>query len=172
MFHPDVSFSSLLKNLALTAPILTRVVFGAMYIAGFLFVMSGIYRLKHYGDIRTMMSSSAEIKTPLIYLFVGACLIFYPQVVKISLASVFNTPGILHYAESTTQTSETFEDILLIVMLVGFIAFFRGMMMLTKIGNHSAGQNTFGKALTHIIGGILAVNFYGTWTIMKSALGL
>ncbi|PIQ44124.1 MAG: hypothetical protein COV52_08555 [Gammaproteobacteria bacterium CG11_big_fil_rev_8_21_14_0_20_46_22] len=166
------TLTQFLHNIAITAPVLSRLVLGAMYIIGFGFLMTGIYRLKHYGDMRTMMSSSAELKTPLLYLFVGTCLVFYPQIVKISLTTVFGTDNLMVYKPSPSDVPETFHDIETVVMLIGLVAFFRGMMMLTKLGNHGSPQVSFGKAITHIFGGICAVNIYGFWTILKNTVGL
>lgn len=168
------NIAGFLHNLAATTPIMTRVLFGAMYVAGFCFLFGGVYKLKHYGDIRTMMSSSAELRGPILYLFVGACLVFYPHIITIGLNTVYGKNEILSYTPQNVSPiyNQMFQDIGYLLRLVGFVAFFKGLMMLTRLSNHSSPPGTFGKALTHIIGGLLAVNLFGTWDILKSTIGL
>lgn len=169
------NIASFLHNIAATTPMLNKMIFGAMYLTGFAFLFTGVYKLKHYGDIRTMMSSSAELKGPLLFLFVGALLVFYPQTVTISLNTIFNSNGsVMSYQPQNTAAiyNQMFQDIGMILRFVGVIAFFRGLVLLSRLSNHSSPPGTFGKSLTHIVGGILAVNVYGTWEILKSTIGL
>ena len=49
-----------------------------------------------------------------------------------------------------------------LVQVMGVIAFIRGWVLLGHAGEQNAQQGMFGKGLTHIIGGILAINIVGT----------
>ena len=55
--------------------------------------------------------------------------------------------------------------------VIGAISFIRGWVILTRVSKH-AQPGTFGKGLTHVIAGILAINIYETWEILMNTLGL
>ena len=54
--------------------------------------------------------------------------------------------------------------------VVGIVAFIRGMIMLNKVGGQGAQPGTMGKALTHIVGGLLAINMWGFWEVIENTL--
>jgi len=51
-----------------------------------------------------------------------------------------------------------FTSVLLFVQMLGTIAIFRGFLMIWEATNKGAGSGLIGKAWTHVIGGVLAVN--------------
>jgi intracellular multiplication protein IcmC len=169
-----VDFTSMLHALKTEIPALTSMVTALMFLTGFIFIFRALYALKLYGEARTMMSSNAELKGPLILFLVGTILLFYPTLFSTSLSSIFGTSNILAYipsASDTAQEQEVMKDVGMIIQFVGVVAFFRGWLIVQALAGHSQ-QASLGKALTHIIGGILLVNVFATWNVLKSALGL
>ena len=59
----------------------------------------------------------------------------------------------------------------MIVQLVGVIAFIRGLMMLTKLGQGGQ-QASFGKVAAHIIGGVFCIDMYDFLQAVFATLGL
>jgi hypothetical protein len=53
---------------------------------------------------------------------------------------------------------------------VGFIAFFKGWLMLLKLGGQSQG-GVLGKSLVHIVAGIFAINIFTTWEVLRATFG-
>jgi len=173
---PDVVFSleQLTRNLAAATPALQQLIFAAMYLTGILFAFLGIHKLKHYGDMRTMMTSSAELKGPLLYLLTAACFLFFPSTFSTLLQTFFNSSTLLSYQvvpEFGSNFNMMLKSLGLIVQLVGVIAFFRGWLLIIRLANHGAQPGTFGKAVTHIVGGIFAINIFFTWEILEKTFG-
>ena len=171
----DPTFPELLHNLAQTLPAVGKLVAALMYLIGFILIFRGLYALKQYGELRTMMSVNADLKTPIILIGVGAVLIFYPTLINVSLSTVYGNTNILSYTDNSNwsqQSNQAIEDVSLLLRLIGYISFFRGWMLMTHLAGQGSPPGTFGKALMHIIGGILLVNIIATWDIIETTLGL
>ena len=59
--------------------------------------------------------------------------------------------------------------IILIIQLIGWIAFVRGLLMIKRAAEGS-GQASYGTAITHIIGGILAANLIATVDVIQQTV--
>jgi hypothetical protein len=55
--------------------------------------------------------------------------------------------------------------------LVGFIAFIRGWLIIRDAVEGAHGQKTVAQGMTHIIGGVLAVNIYRFLDVMDTTFG-
>lgn len=153
-------FQSMLQNLSASYPDLWKLLTAAAYVLGWGFVLKAVYALKAYGESRTMMSSNASLKGPISYFFAGAMLIFTPKAFVMINTTLFGTPNILSYTGGgVAQLSQTsVVAVLGVVQIVGLLAFIRGWVYLSKAGEQSGGQPVLGKALTHIVGGAMAIN--------------
>jgi intracellular multiplication protein IcmC len=89
------------------------------------------------------------------------------------LLTVFNSTNILSYSSSTGSDAGDLALSLAggLIQLLGFIAFIRGWILLTTYGKQQQ-QSGIGKAVTHIIAGLLGVNIYATWDILKNTIGI
>src|SRR6185312_16933994 len=85
----NVQFDTLVNNLSRDFPALWRLSTGFAYLMGVGFMMRGIYKMKQYGDMSTMMSASRSLKEPVTLLVVGAALMFFPTTKAILLTSTF-----------------------------------------------------------------------------------
>jgi intracellular multiplication protein IcmC len=169
---PD--FQQMLVNLSTSFPPLWRMITALSYVFGMAFIMRGVYALKVYGEGRSMMSSQASMKVPLIYLIAGSALMFLPTMKSVLLASTFGvteqTP-LSYYSSNPIWNEQAVQVLLQIVQLVGLISFVRGWFFLAH-GAQQGGQSTFGKAMTHIIGGIFAINIEGTREMFMATFGV
>ncbi len=167
------SLENVIINVGRSLPALWKLVTGAGYLFGFVFVFRGVYMLKTYGESRTMMSSQGNLKGALICLLVGTVLLFSQTIYDSLLLSTFNTTSTspLQYEHSIKMSADAYFALLRFIQLIGIISFIRGWVMLTHLGN-AGQQNTFGKSLTHIIGGLLAINIQGTVNILKGTIGM
>lgn len=169
-----LDFQTMLINLSKSYPAIWKLTTAAAYIIGFGFVSKAIYSLKVYGEARTMMSNSTSLKGPLTFLFTGTALIFSPQIFKDLLLSTFGTSQITPLLYGTPPpgwTQQSITALLGLVQVVGVIAFIRGWIYLARSGEQGAQQNTFGKGLTHIIGGILCINIVATRDVIWNTFG-
>lgn len=164
----------ILETIRTQMPTLIAFLTGLMYLIGFALVLRGIYALKQYGEMRSMMSMNVSLKAPLLYIFSGTMLIFYMSSINIGLTTIFNTNYVTPYSNSANLSgngNEIIKDLGLILAFIGYISFFRGWIILTQLGGQSAPPGTLGRAITHIIGGLMLVNVFQVWQIIKNTIG-
>lgn len=168
---PDIV--SMLQSISNNLPGLWGLVTGGSELMGFWFALRSIYQLKQYGELRTMASTNTELSKPLIFLFVAMALIFWPSLLDMSLISVFSAPNILAYPGSSLGSTADLALSLAggLIQFIGFISVIRGWVLLTHYGQQQQ-QSVVGKAIVHIIAGVLAVNVYATWDIFKNTFGI
>lgn len=167
----SLSAETILVNIAEQVPSLMRMVTAIAYVLGMYFIFHGIVKLKHMGEMRTMTSQEHSIVPPIIFLSIGAFLLYLPSGVQVGLSTFWSQPNPYGYLQSEDQWSQFINDCFLIVQLVGTIAFIRGLVIMSRLGSHS-GQPIFAKGLTHIIGGILCINIYQFVQVIMVTLGI
>lgn len=168
-----------LTNIAQSMESVQRMVSGAAYLIGMAFAFKALYSLKSYGEARTMMSSSSNIKEPLMYLFVAGMLIYLPTGFQIMLNTTFGANAtLLAYAGPNNQTvaslfgqdSAAGAAITIIIRTLGLIAFVRGWVLIARSASQGQPPGGTGKGLTHVFGGILAMNIIGTLDVIDNTL--
>jgi intracellular multiplication protein IcmC len=170
---------NILTNIANTMAPVQQLVSGAAYLIGMSFAFKAIYSLKVYGEARTMMSNSASLKDPLIHLIVAGILIYLPSGFQMMLNTTFGpNSSLLSYSGAGNQTlSSMFGQnssaglaLTLIIRTIGLIAFVRGWVLIAKSASQGQPPGGTGKGLTHVFGGILAMNCIGTLDIINNTL--
>ena len=166
------SAQDMLVNISTQLPNLMRMVTAFAFVMGMYFVFIGLLKLKQYGESRTMMSQERELKGPVIFLAVGALLIYLPSTVRVGLSSFWVNPNPYAYLQQQNQWAELITVCLLIIQFIGTIAFIRGLVLLTHLGGHSGQPGTFNKAMSHIVGGIFCINIYQFVQVIMVTLGI
>lgn len=170
---PDVQ--TLLINLSSSFPPLWHLVTGAAYVFGMGFLLRGVYALKIYGEGRTQMSGSTSLKGPLLYFLVGTALMFFPTTKGVLMQTIFSysQEEPLSYVQNPVIGDQVMGVILQFVQLVGLIGFVRGWFYLAQLASPGgSGQHSFGKSMTHIFGGILAINIEGVREVLMNTFGI
>lgn len=166
----DISFW--LQNLQDIIPQIFRLIVAISYVTGILFVTMGVFKLKAYGQMTVYQSASASMGGPLIFFFIGILLIALPGIVDVVMYSIwgYGAEGAMRYEEAFGSWSEMIAPVIMIIQIIGYISFFRGWIMISKLGTSGAAPGTMSKGATHIIGGIIAINILGTWEIIANTL--
>lgn len=172
--YESVSLTQLIKNLATQLPQVWLLITAISYVIGFFFVIEGVMKMKKYAEQRSMMSSEASMRGPLLYIFVGSAMIYLPSTLNSGLTTFWLNPSPYGYED---QISEPWMDLynacIIIVQLVGLIAFIRGLVILTHLGQQGGGQHgQFGRAMAHIIGGIFLIDLFDTLQMIFDTFGL
>lgn len=145
------------------------------YVMGIWFIADSIYRLKKYGQQRTMMSTNASIAKPIILMALGLTLLYFPTFVNLSTETLWvygSSSSVLVYPNEPTSWNAFVHPLIDTVRLFGLIAVVRGVVILTKLANESPQPGSLGKGLMHIIAGTLAINITGTINVIKATFGL
>jgi len=162
----------MLINLSNVYPNVWRMITVFCYVAGFGLTLRGIYHLKAYGELRTMMATQTSLKTPIVYFIVAAVMMFSPTAFAIFHQTVFGYSSPLRYDQVDSSIDpNVLRAIVGLVNIVGLISFIRGWFILVAHAQQPGGQATIGKAMTHIIGGLLAMNILGLGRIIWGTFG-
>ncbi len=170
---PDVA--SMLVKLSETIPSLMRLVTALSYVMGFFFITKGILELKKFGEGRSMMSQEHSLAKPLTIITVGTLLLYLPASVQTGLSTFWTSPNPYGYLPSSSG-EDNWTDLtnaaFMVVQLVGAIAFIRGIIMLTHVTGQGGQPGTFGKAMAHIVAGVLCINMYQFLQAVFQTLGI
>ena len=88
------------------------------------------------------------------------------------METVFNYENPIAYPGGKSQYTLLIQVCGNIIQIIGFIAFVRGWVLLARIGQQGSRPGELGKAIMHMIGGLLAANMFGTWKLITGFLGL
>ncbi len=172
--------ADILNNLANSLAPVERLITGVAYLMGCAFIFKAIYSLKAYGEARTMMSSNASIKEPLVYLVIGAIFIYFPTAFAVFMQTSFGYQNVLQYApmNSNNQALNTLfgngsvvgRPLAMLIQVIGLIAFVRGWVLISRSATQGQAPGSAGKGLMHVFGGILAINIVGTLNMVNNTL--
>ncbi len=144
---------------------------GISYIAGIVLIARGVFKLRVMADHRSQMFQPMEIAGPMVSIAMGAGLIWWPVLIDVTTYTFWGTTSPLSYEPGFgSEWDEVWKVILDVMKLIGFIAFVKGWYFLTKMGEQG-GQGMFGKAMTHITGGILAYHMGPTVRVLMTSFG-
>ncbi|MBU1628767.1 MAG: hypothetical protein KKH06_01595, partial [Gammaproteobacteria bacterium] len=164
------SFHSMLIGLEQNLPELWRFVTGATYLAGIFFAVRSLFLFKEYGE-GFASQKSPDIRKPLVCLLTATVLLYWPDIYHSLMETVYRTSTVTPYSY---QKESDYTDLIKVcghvIQFIGFIAFIRGWMLLANIYQEGSRGGGLSKAMAHIIGGLLAINIFGTWLIVESSL--
>ena len=169
---PDIG--QMMQNLKRDLPRIVKFIAAFSYVVGVWMIFSSLQELKAYGQMRVMMASNINVTGPLVRFVVGVFMMFLPGFINISMYTLWNygAKDVLLYPSGTKAGWEdVVEGVVALVRVIGYIAFIRGLVLMTRSARQGSPPGMMGKAITHIIGGILAVNIVGTIDAIKGTFG-
>lgn len=176
----QVSYVDILANIATNLIQVQYLVSAWAYMAGIVFMYKAVYSLKVYGEQRAMSSSNSSIKEPLTYFMVGGMLLFFPSSFEMMMNTMFGYSSILQYAPYNSQSpiiSDLFGNgskignyLSTVIETIGGISFIRGWILISRSAAHGQPPGGTGKGMTHVIGGVLAMNMVGTLEVINNTL--
>lgn len=129
--------------------------------------LGALFRLKKYGESRTMMSQQMTLARPLAMMLAGVCLLCLPVMTKTLIMSIWGSTSPLAYpVMSSPEAQDMIMPVIALVRLVGAIGVVRGFMLISRVGGESAQPGTLGKALLHLLGGIMCIQIMSVYDIM------
>jgi hypothetical protein len=167
------------------------------FLMGIIFMLKGLLLLKAFSQPLTQATRPGEIAGPLVYLFVGAVLIYIPSSTDVLSNTLFGSnyrsifsgdsqgvssvnlesmgrasDQVLGYAPVSVegQWATMVDTIVLYMQFIGFLAFLRGWLMIAHSGQPGVQPGSISKGIIHIIGGILAINFLPLVNAVRNTL--
>lgn len=153
--------------------ILARIIQAVAVVMGVGMVFGGVLKLKHYGEMRTMMTSQGSLASAMFLLLGGIILLMLPTMLNTFLMAFWGTSNPLPYPTNNDPgINALMPPIIMFVRIMGVISFIRGVVLLTHLGGQGGQQQgTLGKALIYMISGILCIQIIGTAQLVESILG-
>lgn len=166
--------NTMLATLDESVPGLVQLLFGASYVAGVFFIFMAIMKLKVYAQALSQMSSEKNIMKPILLLMVGVGFIWLPALMDSALYTLWNygTDSVLQYPANTDIWVQLTNPLIDLLRVFGLISIVRGWGMLARLGSEGQHQGVTGKAIIHIVGGVLAWNILGVWDMVSNTLGI
>lgn len=163
----------MLANLAETMPSLTALAQVFSYLTGLTMIIGALYKLRTFGDFRVMMFQGVDIKGPFGQIVFGTFLVWLPTSLQITAATFWGVGEPIGYNPGGGDMIEFGIAVAMeVIRFVGLIAFIRGLIIMGRLGQQSAQPGTMAKAMTHIIGGILAYHIGATIDVIRNTLGI
>lgn len=167
------NLSDMFASFSSSSTALIKLVIVTAWLSGIAIGSLGLIRLKEYAE----SGGRVKLSTPIMLTFVGACLIAMPGTIDTATQTLSlgaSTGSIL--SEGSTSSgmpglSAGMAGVLLFVKLIGHIAFFRGFLILKRMGEGDQ-QAGLGRALTHILGGAAAINIQAAATVLANSVGM
>lgn len=171
-YNVELNAESFLTHFASNIPSLMRMVTAISYVLGMSMMIKSIVQLKHLGESRTMMSRDQGLKGPLIFMAVGSLLLFLPTSIQVGLSTFWSIPCSYCYLTQAGQWHDILNTCYLIIQFIGVIAFIRGLLLISQLGNESHQAGIFARGMTHIVGGILCINIFQFVQVIQSTFGI
>ena len=142
-------------------------------IMGIGFILSALLKFKRYGEMRTQMSSQMTISKPMFFLLAGVCLLLFPTTLETLLVSIWGEQNsmIAYTPTGSTDQNQMIAGVIAFVRLSGIFGVIRGFALLTRAGGEQGQPGTMGKALLHIIGGLMCVNIVAVMYLIEAVFG-
>jgi len=189
---PDMQ--TIINNVANVIAPLTAMVLMISYVLGIYMIIHALTMMKKFGQ---SLSTSAqtqpgELGGPLLQFIVGAVLIYLPNSTDVFMNSIFSTAAsifgygsvnyqnlgtgsaLLGYAGGNSafgqQWAALANTLVLYIQFIGLLSFIKGWVIMSKAATPNAQQGSVARGLTHIIGGIVAINFVNVVNILSNTI--
>ena len=172
-------FNAMITNLTATAASFEGLVVAVSYITGIAMIFRALAMYRAFGQTITQTSARGEIAGPMVFLVVGAALIYLPSTIQSSLQTLFadssSSPIRDMIGYTTVSTFARWNQLSAVIVqylrLLGLIAFVRGWIMLSKMGHQGSQPGQLSKGITHLVGGIMLFNLVDTINIIAYTFG-
>jgi intracellular multiplication protein IcmC len=192
--YAAIDLSTALRNLRDLVIPLTQLLLAFSFVAGIYMIWHAVIMMKKFGAMTNMQSQPGEFTGPLAYLIIGAILVWIPSTSNILTSSIFGDKAaqlftstsfdysamgsgseLLAYASGSSlqaQWTAIADTLVLYIQFIGFVAFIRGWLIVAKASQTGAQHGSMSKGVTHIIGGIIAINFVQFVHLLEATLGM
>ncbi|MCS5708313.1 hypothetical protein CC99x_005280 [Candidatus Berkiella cookevillensis] len=169
-----------LQNLSYAFTSLKALIVALSYVLGVGMVVRGLMMYRQLANVTMSSAQRGELAGPMVWIIVGVILVYFPRTLESSLTTVFATGDTAAASEligyvtisGVERWREISEIIVNYMKLIGYIAFLRGWIILSKMGHSGSQPGSIGKGIVHIVGGVLLINVIDTVNLLARTFGL
>ncbi len=170
------TLTDLFENLNSSMNAIWQMLTAVAYLTGFSMTCSAIYRLKKFGERTAFMHNSKGLLAPSALFIVGVFLMWSPSFIDIMVFSLFGSDvqSTLSWENSTSgiDWAEAIAPMIQTIQVIGFIAFIRGWMLVTRSTAEQSQPGSVSKGSIHVVGGVMAINITGTMDVLSNTFGM
>ncbi|KGP62623.1 type IV secretion protein IcmC [Legionella norrlandica] len=157
---------TILGNISQSLYPVQKLITGGAYILGILFFLTAISKLRKIADYRAQSSSHEKMFTPMMYLLIGALLIYLPTGLDVMANTAFGVGNVLTY--SNYNPANIYSSMGFLIRTAGVLWFIRGCVLVAHASQPGTQQGL--KGLLFLIAGVFAMNFDNTIAMINAAL--
>lgn len=146
---------TMIGNLSRSLYPVQKFISGGAYLLGILFFITALAKLKKIGDKRAQSSSSEKMFAPMMYMLMGAFLLYLPSIFHVMANTAFGVGNVISY--TSYNPTNIYSSMGLLIRTAGIIWFVRGCVLVAHASEPGTQEGP--KGLVFILAGILAMNF-------------
>src|SRR5580704_11688918 len=146
---------TIIGNLSQSLYPVQKFISGGAYLLGILFFMTSISKFKKIGDKKAQSTSSEKMFSPIMYMLMGAFLLYLPSIFHIMANTAFGVGNVISY--TSYNPANIYSAMGLLIRTAGLLWFVRGCVLVVHASEPGTQEGP--KGLIFILAGILAMNF-------------
>lgn len=154
---------TIIGNLSRSLYPVQKLITGVAYLLGILFFIMAIGKLKKIGDKRAQSSSQEKMFTPMMYILMGALLLYLPSALHLLANTAFGVGNVISY--TSYNPANIYSAMGLLIRTAGVLWFVRGCVLVAHAGEPGTQEGP--KGLVFIFAGILAMNFDNSIAVLN-----
>lgn len=156
---------TLLGNLSQSLFPVQQLISGFAYVAGIAFFLGALFKLHKIGDAKSQSSSHEKMLVPIVYMLIGAALVYLPSAVTILANTTFGPDNVLSYGKYNRY--DVYSNMGVLIQTAGLLWFVRGSILITQ-ATHPGAKKEGAKGLAFIFAGVIAMNFDNTVAVINT----
>lgn len=160
----NVDLVTMIGNVSHSLGAVKSLLLGMGYVLGIFLVITSLLKFKKIAEAKAHSSSHEKMMSPILYLLLGAALVFLPSTATYLSNTTFGTTNVLQYIQYNPY--DIYSSMGFIIKTAGVLWFIRGCILLVHGGSPGAEKHG-GKGLAFIAAGIFAMNFESTVAMLN-----
>lgn len=156
-------FVTIIGNISQSLYPVQKLISGLAYLLGILFFITAIGKLRKIGDKRAQSSSQEKMFTPMMYILMGALLLYLPSSLHMLANTAFGVGNVISY--TNYNPTNIYSAMGLLIRTAGVLWFVRGCVLVAHASEPGTQEGP--KGLVFIVAGILAMNFDNSIAIVN-----
>lgn len=157
---------TIIGNISQSLYPMQRFISGFAYLLGILFFITAISKFKKMGDKRGHAPSQEKMYSPVMYMLMGAFLLYLPSILNIMANTAFGVGNVISY--SSYNPMDIYSSMGVLIRTAGLLWFVRGCVLIAHASE--PGTKDGSKGLLFLFSGILAMNFDNTIAMVNYIL--
>ncbi len=187
----NYDLQTILTNVSNIIVPLTAMVLMISFASGIYMIFHALTEMKKFGTVSMGQAQPGELSGPLMQLIIGAVLIYLPTSTDTMMNSIFSTSasifgsGSINYQNLGTgstllgyaggdsfsqQWASLANTLVLYIQFIGLLSMIKGWFILSKAGGQGAQPGSVARGFTHVIGGVIAMNFIGAVNVISNTI--